>query len=51
MQTLIVIVICLVCLQWAFRLSLDLNNETGDVIIWYNWFGERRFFVLIDKLF
>ena len=43
------IIVLILFIQSIFRLALDTNNKTGDVICWYNWFGERKFFVLIRK--
>ena len=44
------IILTLIVVQCFFQFSLDTINETGDIIVWYNWFGERKYFVLIEKL-
>lgn len=43
------IIVLIVFIQSTFRLSLDNNNMTGDIICYYNWFGKRKWFILIRK--
>ena len=48
---LVVAVVCIIVLGLILDLSLDFNNETGDLILWYGGIDNRRFIVLIENLF
>lgn len=48
METIIVILLCIVCLIWIFELKVDKNKQTGETIVWWtNLVSKKRNFIIL----
>jgi len=48
-QFLIYVVVILIILEWLYKIRFDINQETGDLLMWFNYKGRRENIILIYK--
>jgi len=43
---LIFIIVLLTMIEWLYKIRFDINQETGDLLMWFNYKGRRESIIL-----